>query len=148
MDPTTAAAVSVEGAEPSVPAAERMAAVMVRRYRRTGNCTEGDLLDAGFTLADVAEHLSEARRLARRRVVRAIEPPTPRPRTAAAAAPKAEALALPVDIRPLPAMMDRDRLGAFDASGALLFHFAASSPSRRRIEKLIALCNSAAIAAA
>jgi hypothetical protein len=54
----------------STPALERMVEVMLERTGAHGCCTTEDLLLADFTSAEIAEHLDDARRLVRERIVR------------------------------------------------------------------------------
>lgn len=53
------------------PVAARMARAMIDAAARLGGaCDAGDLVEAGFSIADIAEHEAEARRLARQLSVR------------------------------------------------------------------------------
>lgn len=54
-----------------------MAAYMLEKASSAGNCTEADLLGAGFTSAEIIEISPEARKTAARQTCRGIEAPEP-----------------------------------------------------------------------
>lgn len=54
------------------PVAERLAATMARLAGENDTVTEGDLIRAGFTRAQIAKHVDQAAALAGRRVDRQI----------------------------------------------------------------------------